>query len=44
MNHILVGTARTDKTLIDSGLLYPQEGESGEDRLRFHAYGVLLIA
>jgi len=37
MNDILVGTARTEKTLIDSRLFYPHEAKSVEDRLRFHA-------
>jgi uncharacterized protein YecE (DUF72 family) len=39
MGRILVGTTSwTDKTLIDSGLFYPPEARSAEDRLRYYAH------
>jgi uncharacterized protein YecE (DUF72 family) len=35
---ILVGTASwTDKSLIDSGLFYPPEARTSEERLRYYA-------
>ncbi len=38
MNRILVGTASwTDKSLIESGLFYPPEVKSAEERLRYYA-------
>jgi uncharacterized protein YecE (DUF72 family) len=38
MGRILVGTTSwTEKTLIDSGLFYPPEAKSAEDRLRYYA-------
>jgi uncharacterized protein YecE (DUF72 family) len=39
MNRILIGTASwTDKSLIESGLFYPPEVKSAEERLRYYAH------